>query len=101
MFIVNHGVMSSTGIIVTCPACGCRYTIEDRKDWDIHKVRANIHPRKYIADYSVKCPECHYQRRFGYDYHLLKAPAEHASIFDRLDWKERYEVNLDEDNNEE
>ena len=98
MKTLKHGIFGKEGIRVTCRACGCEYLIEDRKDFDIVGKIVKYYPKKYITEYMVHCPECGYLHYFGADPDIVqgKKLKKYASIFDRPDWIERYEVKYEE-----
>jgi len=100
MKVISHGVFDKKGIRIKCQACGCEYLIENRNDFDVNKKLVDYYPRRYAAEYTTYCPECSYPRYFGMDPDIAQTGnvKEYASIFDRPDWIERYEVLYEENN---
>ena len=87
MKIISGGLFAKEGINVFCDWCHCKYLIEDKKDFNFEIYYGST--KNPVVQYNVKCPECGREFRIGYDsYHHL--------MFKRSDWKERYEVSVEE-----
>ena len=95
MKIVKHGWDAEDGIHITCRCCKCEFVIEDRNDFDVEEV-VEVESLRHYMEYNFQCPECHYADSLGIDPNLyLGRPyvySKNPVVFERKDWKERYEV---------
>jgi hypothetical protein len=95
MKLLKSGLVSKDGIHFNCNYCRCEFLIEDRNDWTIQWLKdlANNPPKK-VAEYYVRCPECHTEHCIGCNpnkiTHNLITPFQ--IMFDREDWDERYDM---------
>lgn len=94
MRIIKNGWNAEDGIYCSCPVCMCEYVIENRDDFIVGSVYDLIDD-KFVACYTSKCPQCdmtiidHAINPNNASYNLL---TKYKPIFDRKDWKEKYEV---------
>lgn len=96
MRILKSGLLGKDGITVHCTACGCVYMIDSADDWcgdymtvydcDNHML---IYDKKYY-EYAIRCPECGYEERFGFNPNDEHRFRKRSWIFDRPDFEERY-----------
>lgn len=97
MKIIKKGYLNDKGIEVSCLRCGCIYIIENRKDWITRVVQSYLN-EKYI-EYNYKCPMCGNEESFGIDpnvYNDGNLLSLYQIVFDRPDWKEKFEVKLED-----
>lgn len=94
-----YGDCFGKNIQFVCERCQCVYEAESRKDWTI-RYKRDIDFGKYeIPEYSVKCPNCGFERFLGYDSDDLKRTFYENTfcswmplLKERADWNERYKV---------
>lgn len=101
MKIMKHGFMSNSpeGIYFTCSICHCEYLVESREDLKHWKVRVmnGLDGEGEHIEYASVCPECGNEIVIGIDPKTMKGcPVEtgRLELFNRPDWKERFEVSL-------
>lgn len=97
MKIVKHGYFSKDGIYMECEYCSCNFLIENKYDFktQIAEIfRWGEERSSKVVDYSIVCPECNSKIFFG------NKDIPHHPAFSRKDWKERYEIKLEEVKNE-
>ena len=98
MKILKDGLRAKD-ITFNCPACDCVYSLDDYKDWIIHKKKVDIKGDIFVYEYISICPQCTYEVFRACNFNNLKSRncfhnSIHAEmIFNRDDFKERYEYN--------
>ena len=95
MKIMKHGFMSNSpkGIYCTCDYCRCEYIVENREDLQYRTVYD--YDSNKLIEYEILCPECGCEIYLGIDPNKTKNLwSPYKEIFNRPDWKERFEVSL-------
>lgn len=95
MRIIKHGYFSKDGIYIECRYCGCNFLVENKYDLKT-RILKGFGRNSKVVDYSVVCPECNSEIIIGNESNDYSRSA----LFSRKDWKERYEVKLEEVKNE-
>ena len=98
MKILKEGMLSDKGIELECPICHCNFILEDRNDIE-HSITCEYSYegiKEYIY-YIAKCPKCAYPWYFGIDPNIMtELSSSFYFIFDRADWKEKFEVSVED-----
>ena len=91
------GNLFSKNIQFVCERCNCVYEVESKDDWSIQMIKPCYD--KSVPEYSVKCPNCGYEKYLGYDPDDLKGiDCENTLCFwipmlkKRKDWAERFRI---------
>ena len=107
MKILHGDSHAKEGINFVCRCCHCEFQVQDKNDWEIHKVydfdpKTCLYNYDHIVnDYAVSCPNCGYQEWLGVCYKESKYTSKYHSaryqwIFDREDWMDRFAVLYDD-----
>ena len=97
MKTISGGLLAKDGIHIRCERCGAEYMLENKYDFIVEIETEGYFDEegKYkfrdVVQYSCKCPECDYDRCFGYEQFWSPNP-----IFSRDDWNKRYRVSKGE-----